>query len=154
MQIDHLILYILYAITFMSLAYIPKSKWREASLAFSFQQCITWFLGLLVVELNLIEYPVRELAKVNRTSFLFEFIQYPLISSFYCIYYPLTRSTRITILYTSTFCTALVIPEILFEKYTDLISYVHWEWYVSWLSMYITLTILWHFYKWYFKLGE
>ncbi|WP_425541874.1 CBO0543 family protein [Bacillus carboniphilus] len=138
----------------MSLAYIPKSKWREASLAFSFQQCITWFLGLLVVELNLIEYPVRELAKVNRTSFLFEFIQYPIVSSFYCIYYPLNRTLRVRILYTSTFCTALVIPEILFEKYTDLISYVHWEWYVSWLSIYISLTILWYFYKWYFRLEE
>lgn len=151
---EHMILYIVYACTFISLAYIPKNKWREASIAYFFQQCTTWFLGLLTVELDLLEYPVREFANINETSFLFEFLFYPIVGSFFCIYYPRNKSMGKKILYTSAFCTSLTIPEVIVESYTNLINYLKWEWYITWLSLYITLKILWIFYKWFFQLNE
>ncbi|MEH7225064.1 CBO0543 family protein [Bacillus sp. JJ1566] len=154
MKMDHMILYIIYACTFMSLAYIPKSKWREASIAFLFQQFITWSLGLIPVEYHLLEYPVRELPDVNGTSFLFEFLVYPIIGVFFCIHYPRTKTLWRKFIYISGFCTVLTISEVLFEKYTDLIRYLHWDWYVSWLSIYATLYVLWVFYSWYFKLNR
>ncbi|WP_246944853.1 CBO0543 family protein [Bacillus pinisoli] len=154
MNIEYLMLYVIYSITFISLAFIPKNKWKEASIIFLFQQFITWVLGLLAVELCLIEYPVRELAEVNRTSFLFEFLTYPIISIFFCLYYPQKRSRWSKFTNISTFCTAIVIPEILFERYTNLISYIKWEWYISWLSIYVTLYGSWVFYRWYFKLAS
>ncbi len=134
MKIELMILYIIYSCIFISLAFIPKGKWREASIAFLFQQCITWFLGLIPVQLHLLEYPVREFPTVNGTSFLFEFLAYPVISIFFCIYYPQTSSKRKKFLYASGFSTAITISEVIFEKYTDLITYIHWGWYVSWLS--------------------
>jgi hypothetical protein len=152
MKNDYLILYVIYACTFISFAFIPKNKIRQASIAFLFQQFVTWFLGLLVVELHLIEYPVRELSGVIKSSFVYEFLVYPTISAFYCIYYPLTSTRWKKFIYTSTFVTSITIPEIFFEKYTDLIHYIHWEWYVTWVSLYATLVLVWIFYKWYFKL--
>jgi hypothetical protein len=152
MMKDYMILYIVYACTFISLAFIPKDKQREASIAFSFQQFVTWFLGLVVVELDLIEYPVRELADVNGSSFLFEFLVYPVIGIYFCLYYPLKSPNWKKVIYISSFSTAITIPEIIVENYTNLIRYIHWDWYVTWTSVYATLYLLWFFYKWYFKL--
>jgi hypothetical protein len=154
MNIEPLILYVYYAVTFISLAFIPKNKWRQASIIFLFQQCVTWFAGLLVAELNLIEYPVRELAKVNKTSFLFEFLAFPVITIFFCLYYPQTDFRRRRVLYTSAFCSGITILEIIFEKYTQLITYIKWEWYFTWLSVYATLLLSYCFYKWYFKIND
>lgn len=152
MKLEHLMLYVIFSCTFISLAFIPRDKRKDASIIFLFQQFVTWFLGLLVVELHLLEYPVRELAEVNRTSFLYEFLVYPITSIFFCLYYPQLRSKLIKIIYIVTFTTCLTIPEVLFEKYTDLISYMNWAWYISWISIYVTLYLSWVFYRWFFRL--
>ncbi|MFC6604827.1 CBO0543 family protein [Ectobacillus funiculus] len=56
-------------------------------------------------------------------------------------------------LYISLFSTGLTVPEIFIEKYTNLITYVNWKWYYTWLSVYATLFLAWIFYKWFFKLN-
>lgn len=154
MKIEPLILYILYACTFISLAFIPKDKLRDASIIFLFQQFFTWFAGILAVGFNLLEYPVRELAKVNGTSFLYEFFQYPVITVFFCLFYPKTNSFWKKSLYICAYSTGLTLPEVIIEKYTNLISYIHWHWYYTWASVYATLFLAWIFYKWYFRLNN
>lgn len=154
MKIDQLIIYVLYACTFISLAYIPKNKLKEASIIFLFQQSVAWFTGILTVEFNLLEYPIRELAKVNGSSFLFEFFLYPVITIFFCIYYPKSHQNWRKIIYISIFASALTVPEIFVEKYTHLIKYINWKWYYSWASIYATLLLAWKFYKWFFKLNN
>ncbi|WP_420490870.1 CBO0543 family protein [Neobacillus drentensis] len=52
------------------------------------------------------------------------------------------------------FSTGLTIPEVIIEKYTNLISYINWKWYYTWASVYATLFLAWKFYKWYFKLNN
>ncbi|WP_372512750.1 CBO0543 family protein [Bacillus salipaludis] len=138
----------------MSVAFIPKDKVREASVIFLFQQCVTWFAGILAVGFHLLEYPVRELAKVNGTSFLYEFFLYPVVTIFFCLFYPKTNSFWKKPLYISAYSTALTLPEVIMEKYTNLISYIHWQWYFTWTSVYATLFLAWIFYKWYFKLNN
>jgi len=51
--------------------YIPKDKLREAQLIFLSKQFITWFIGILVVEFRLIEYPARVFtySELNITDF-------------------------------------------------------------------------------------
>jgi hypothetical protein len=154
MNIELTILYSYYAVAFISLRFIPRDKWREASIIFLSQQFVTWFFGLLVVELHLIEYPVRELAEVNKTSFLFEFLAFPIITIFFCIFFPQSAVAWKKIMYTSAFCSVLTILEIIFEQYTLLISYIKWDWYVTWLSVYASLTLSYYFYKWYFKIKD
>lgn len=45
--------------------FVPKDKIRHAQVPFLFNQMITWFFGLLVVEKGLIEYPYRLFLKMN-----------------------------------------------------------------------------------------
>lgn len=145
------ILYSVWALTIFSLIYIPKNRLTEATIMFFFQQLLTWFLGLVTVEWHLLDYPVREFASVNKTSFTFEFLVFPVITVFYIMYYPMQRGILAKILYTSGVTTAILIPEIIVEKYTDLIEYIHWAWYVSWLSVYASFCLARIFHRWFFK---
>jgi hypothetical protein len=151
MSIEVTILYIVWSFTTFLLLLIPSHHYRNASISFLFQQFSAWFLGILVVQWNLIEYPVRELAAVNKTSFTFEFFAYPVVGIFFNYFYPPNPSLKKKFIYYSLFSTAITIPEYLLEKYTDLIHYVQWHWIVTWISIFATLFILRGFYEWFFK---
>lgn len=151
MNIEVMILYSVWSLTIFSLILIPKQRWGEASISFLFQQFVTWFLGLLVVEWRLIEYPVRELAQVNETSFTFEFFVYPVISIFFILYYPKWSSLPKRFLYTAALSTTITIIEVVFELYTDLINYTGWKWYTTWITVFLTLGLLRLFINWFFK---
>lgn len=151
MKPESFIEHYVWMITAISLFFIPKDFYRKASISFLFMIFVSWFLGILVVEYKLIEYPQRFLASVNETSFTFEFFVFPVVGVFYNLYYPARQHFLKQVLYTSAFTTALVIPELIIEKYTDLIKYINWTWYISWISVFATLALLRFFYKWYFK---
>ena len=57
-------------VSLLSLAITPKNKLLQLQFIVLFVQLPTWLLGLAAVELGLLEYPYRELASVNRTSFI------------------------------------------------------------------------------------
>jgi hypothetical protein len=151
MNVEFTILYAVWAIALFLVFAVPKKLRREASVATLIQQCITWFLGLLAVEWNLIEYPYREFASVNETSFTYEFFAYPVVSSYYVLFYPKKKSSAMGIIYTILFTTALTIPEFALEKYTNLVHYIHWHWYYTWISVFLTLYLLLAIYNWFFK---
>lgn len=117
---------------------IPKDRRRMAVLAFLFKQTITYLLGLVAVELGLLAYPVRELADINRTSFTYEFMAYPMVCAIFNVYYPNGKSLWRQVIYYAGFCTILTVPEILLERYTPLVQYIHWNWPVTWLSLLVT----------------
>lgn len=146
-----IILYSVWSLVIFSLVLIPKDRLNEASVIFLFHQSLAWTLGLFAAEWNLIAYPVRELASVNRTSFTFEFFVFPVIGVFYILHYPEKKGIGARILYTAAITTVIIIPEIIFEKYTDLIKYIHWDWYISWLSVYGTFYLVRLFHHWFFK---
>jgi hypothetical protein len=130
---------------------IPKERARVAHTAFLFKQMITWILGLLVVEFGLLEYPVRELASVNRTSMTFEFLAYPSICALFNARYPSRRSLPIQFVYFCAYCTGMTAVEVLIEKYTLLIDYVDWTWYWTWCSLFATFLSSRLFCVWFFK---
>ena len=68
--------------------FISKNKIREAHVAFFFKQLITWVLGLLVVQLKLIEYPVRLFPYANKASFTFEYFVYPSLCAIFNVNFP------------------------------------------------------------------
>jgi hypothetical protein len=151
MKLDLVILLVFWIISIGLIFIIPAAKRRLAIIAFLFKQMVTWLLGLVVVEAGWLSYPVRFFASVNRTSFCYEYFFYPIICAIFNVYYPVNRSNLVKILYYSTFCTALTIPEILLEKYTELISYHGWTWYWTWISLYITFAMTRSFCEWYFR---
>jgi len=151
MKIEWWILILVYAVATGILFFIPKNKIRIAVVAFLFKQVITFLIGLLVVELGLIEYPVRSFASINRTSFDYEFYYFPVTCAVFNAWYPTHRSNLIQLGYYVLFSTVLTSFEVIIEKYTELINYIHWDWYISWISIFITFLLVRLFCVWFFS---
>jgi hypothetical protein len=146
-----MILLSVWVITIGLIFIIPRDKKRLAIVAFLFKQFITWFTGLVVVEYKLLSYPIRLFAEVNRASFTYEYFVYPLICGIFNVFYPNDRSKLYKFGYYFAYCTVLTIPEIFIEKYTNLIVYLQWSWYWTWITLFITFMMSRGFCVWFFK---
>ncbi|MGN7401755.1 CBO0543 family protein [Cytobacillus praedii] len=135
MRIEWWLLLSVYALSTGILFLIPKNKIRLATVAFLFKQIITFLIGLVVVELGLLEYPVRLFAPINRTSFTYEYYAFPVTCAIFTVWYPHNRRTFIKLGYYITFTSILTLGEVIIEKNTDLIKYIYWEWYISWITI-------------------
>ena len=122
---------------------------KEAQLIFFIKQFMTWILGLITAELRLIEYPVRIFDYAAKTSFTFEYIVYPSICVVFGLYYPEGKSFIKKLMYYFYYCTGITIVEVILEKYTDVINYINWDWYMSWISLFITFYLSRKYYKWF-----
>lgn len=137
------------------LKYIPRNKLREALVPFLFQQAITWFCGLLVVEKKWIKYPYRMYFKTSsKSSFIFEYFFFPAFTSLYNSCYPDKKSFLFKAFYTFSYSGVVTFFEVFIEKYTSLISYKKWNWYWSFLSMSMAYCLSRLYYWWFFKLEE
>lgn len=150
MRMEWWLLLSVYVVATGTLFFIPKNKFRLAVVAILFKQVITFLIGLVVVELGLLEYPVRLFPSVNRTSFTYEYFAFPVICAAFNVWYPNNRSTLLQLAYYAGFTSVLTIGEIIIEKYTDLITYIHWAWYISWISICLSFFISRLFCRWFF----
>ncbi|AFC32383.1 hypothetical protein PM3016_5701 [Paenibacillus mucilaginosus 3016] len=152
MSKEQIILLIINGITLAGLILLtPRSRLREAAVVYTFKQSITWVLGLLIVEYHLIEYPAREFIIANRTSFSFEFFIYPAICVIYNLHFPADRGWGRKWAWILVFPTVMTLFEVALEKYTDLIEYVSWTWYWTWLSLLATFFVSRGYYLWFRK---
>lgn len=151
---ERIIFAIVWLICIISLWFIPRNKFREASFIFLFAQLPAWILGLAVVEANLIVYPVREFHKANATNFSFEYFVLPFMCIFFNLYFPENKSLIKRLFYYTSILSIFTLIEIIAEKYTGILKYVHWEWYYTFLSMWIVIYIVRVVYKWFFKLKK
>lgn len=155
MNSDLLILIVAWIITIIILIlFIPKDKLREAQLVFIFIQLITWFIGLLVVEFRLLEYPVEFFKYATKSSFTFEYFIYPAICAVFNMNYPVKKTIFKQFMYYFDFCSIMTIIEVLCERYTNIITYLHWTWYVTWITLFITFYLSRQYYLWFFRLKE
>lgn len=130
---------------------VPKSKIRQAHVAFLIMQVFTWSLGFLVVELKLIEYPIRFFDYASRTSFTYEYFVFPAICVLFNVHYPVTASLLKKGLYYLSYLVAITIIEVGIESYTQLISYLNWNWYWTFISTWLTLFLSRKYLKWFFQ---
>ena len=155
MSIETIILLSTWVIaTLLLLLFVPKDKIRKAIIIILFHQTMTWPIGIAVVELNLIQYPVRLFEYAVKISFTFEYFIYPVIAVLFVLYYPRDRGRITNCLYYIAYSSTLTIIEIIFERYTLLIKYVHWHWYWTWSSIIITLFITRKFYLWFHQIPK
>jgi hypothetical protein len=49
---------------------------------------MAWLIGLVIVQLGLIEYPVRLFNHATETSFEFEYLVYPALCVIFNLHYP------------------------------------------------------------------
>src|SRR5687768_919278 len=137
-MLEKTILYTLLLISIGLLFVIPHNKRRIAVIAFLFTQVFSWFLGLITVEFGLISYPIRLFNDANRSSFIFEFLLFPVVCSIFNAYYPAKRSRIIQLGYYYIFPTIMTILEVVLEKFTNLVGFIHWNWSLSWISLLFT----------------
>jgi hypothetical protein len=151
MRIEWWLLILVYVLATVILLFIPKDRIRLAIVAFLFKQVITFLSGLVVVELGLLEYPIRFFASVNRTSFTFEYYAFPVLCAAFNVWYPNSRSALVQIGYYCGVVTVITVVEVLIEKYTVLIKYIHWEWYITWVTICLSFYLTRLFCVWFFR---
>lgn len=136
---------------FIAVCFIPREKADKASFVFLLTQFFTWILGLVVVEFVWLDYPVRELAKANATSFIFEYLMLPIITIFFILHYPLSKSLISRVLYYIAFSSSFTVIEYFAERYTLIIEYHTWQWYWTWVSITLVFYIVMTIYRWFYK---
>ena len=132
---------------------VPRTRLREALVIFFFKEFITWPLGLAAVHYDLIEYPVRLFSNATKAHFSFEYFVYPSLCVIFMMTYPEGQSRARRFMHYFNFCTVMTLVEVGAERYTATINYIHWTWYISWLSFFITFYISRKFYEWFFRVN-
>ena len=120
---------------FFSLRKPPIKNWI---LIFLLTSYFSTFLGVLVVEKKMLEYPVRFLSNHFTSSLLYENLLFPVV----CIYfYQTTYHLRYIgiVIQCTLYTSALTIIEIIFERYTDLIKYHTWTWIYTFISTFFLM---------------
>lgn len=138
-------------VTLLSLAFVPKDKRLSMQFIILFVQFPTWILGLSAVELGLLEYPVRELATVNRTSFIFEYIVLPILCVHVNNYYPWQASGLVKTVYLTGISLLVTGIEVLLKQFTMLIKYSGWQWYWTFISITLIFWLNQKIVKWFFE---
>jgi|SRR4051812_36892352 hypothetical protein len=132
--------------------FVPRNRIREAIVVFSFKQMLSWLFGLLVVEKKLISYPYRMFfKKALKSSFTFEFFIYPATCVFFNLHYPDKRGKLFKFFYHVSFPAIITFFEIIALKYTRLIKYKNWTWYLTFLTLWATNYLSHVYHRWYFK---
>jgi hypothetical protein len=152
--VERVILGIVWLISLISIWFISKQKIRDATFIYFLTSTLTWPLGLIVVELDLIEYQVAELYKANSTSFSYEYVILPLVCVHFNLFYPATGKIGKKVSYYAAFLTVLTILEYFIERYTLLVSYIKWEWYFTFISLALLLYVVRVLYKCFFNRPE
>ncbi len=132
---------------------VPRQHIRDAFVVFMFKMVITWPIGLLVAEFDLIAYPVREFPKASLTSFSFEYFIYPATCVAFNLRFPERSGAWGKLAWYVFFPTWMTAVEVAIERYTDLLRYVHWSWHWTWLTLLITFHMTRVFYLWFIKKG-
>ncbi|WP_336786297.1 CBO0543 family protein [Paenibacillus sp. MMO-177] len=149
---DMIILYsVCIIIVILLIIFIRKKNLIEAQISFLFMQVPTWLFGSLVVKGGLIEYPVGLLSVVYKASFTFEFFVFPSISAIFNVHFPKGKPWYYKTGYILIFPAVMTLIEVYLEKNTELIKYLNWTWYMSFISITLTLLLSYWYYLWFFS---
>lgn len=138
----------------VSLALVPRGRLPEMQFVILFVQMPCWVLGLSAVELGLLEYPYRELASANRTSFVFEYFVLPVACVHVYNYFPWRATAPVRGAYLWGIGLALTVFEAGLERYTRLIKYTGWEWYFTWVSVVFIFWLAVKTTRWFFSAAD
>ncbi|WP_257351035.1 CBO0543 family protein [Pseudalkalibacillus decolorationis] len=126
------------ALLLYSLRKLPFKEWLFVYLLTTYFSII---IGTIVVEENMLDYPIKFLNKHFDSSLLYEYLLFPVV----CLYfYRTTYHSRYfnILLQGGLYTTALTIIEVLLERYTDLIKYNSWTWIYTFTSVFILLVFI------------
>lgn len=141
MSIEQIITITSAVITLLLLIFAVDWRYfRDWVVVFLFKACLDFVWGSPVVNLNLLEYPIRLLPIYYNTSILFELWVFPTL----CVLYnQVTRERGLwpIIYYALLFSAVVTGIEYPLELYTDLIRYIDWSWFTTFCTLTITFLL-------------
>lgn len=137
-DIETFIIILAAMITLFLLIFVVDWRYfRDWVVVFLFKSVLDFAWGSPVVNLKLLDYPVRLLPHYYNTSILFELWVFPTA----CVLYnQVTRERGLwPIFYHAVLFSAVITAiEYPLELYTDLIKYLDWSWFTSFYTIMIT----------------
>jgi hypothetical protein len=83
MTIERFILSAAVVLSAASVLYIPKGEIRKALLAFLVFHTTTWIVSIALVQVDLIQFPLREFSKATGVVFIPQFFIYPVFFTWF-----------------------------------------------------------------------
>jgi hypothetical protein len=120
MLLEYFLLIVPNIFSAISLIYVPKESLRKACLSLLTFQGATWLISIILVQLNILAFPVRLFQKATRANFLNEFLLYPTIFMWFVLLYPKDRSLIIKIMHHIIFISILTWYMYFLNTYTNL----------------------------------
>ncbi len=137
-SIETIITLIAIIITLLLLIFVVDWRYfRDWIVVFLFICDLDFIWGSPVVNLKLLDYPVRLLPYYYNTSVLFELWVFPTL----CVLYnQVTREKGLwpIIYYAALFSAGITAIEYPIELFTELIEYLNWSWFTSFYTIMIT----------------
>lgn len=154
MSVNYIVLILIWVLGILSyILFVPQNRRRRFLFAFLLCQMFTWFSSLVHVKFHLLSFPVREFPKATEMLLTTAFFLYPLLCGFYIIFEP-PRSFMIRAGYLTIWCLIVVILDVAFVKFTNLVVYAHYAWYFTWLNTFCIAVIVNVTTRWFFKSKE
>jgi hypothetical protein len=151
MSKDYTVIILIWVIGISAYLFLtPKNRYRKVLFALLLCQTFVWVSSLLHVKYHLLAFPVREFPKATEVLVTTEYFFYPLLSGFYIIFEP-KRSLGIRFLHLSLWISGLTLMDVMLVKYTNLIEYVHYAWYLTWIDFFCIFAVTNLIYQWFFK---
>lgn len=130
--------------------FTPKNRRRRLIFAFLVCKTIAWLNNLLQVKFNIILFPFREFPKASEVLVTTGYFVYPLLCGFYIIFEPKVNLIS-RFLYLIIWTTGLTVFEVILETYTNLIKYIHFAWYWTWVDFFCLFALTNIIYQWFFR---
>jgi hypothetical protein len=135
---------------FLFIFIVDWRYFRDWTVVFLFKCLLDFIWGSPVVNLKLLDYPVRLFPEYYNTSILFEIWVFPVL----CILYnQVTRKQGLwpIIYYALLFSAGITAIEYPIERHTELIAYLQWSWFTTFYTLTITFLLsraFIAFYRW------
>ncbi|QCJ41389.1 hypothetical protein FAY30_05475 [Bacillus sp. S3] len=151
MSINNIVIILMLVIGLISIIFfIPKNRRRRFILSYLFCQSLTWISSMFHAQFDLLSFPAREFPYATDLLITTEYFFYPIICGFY-INFEHKVNYFYRFFYLSIWVSFLTVIDGLIERYTDLIEYVHYAWYWTWLDFFCLFAISNYLYKRFFK---
>ncbi|WP_026568348.1 CBO0543 family protein [Bacillus sp. UNC41MFS5] len=152
MSVDYVIIILMWVIGIIAyIFFTPKKRYRKVLVTLLICQALLWVNSLFHVEFNLLAFPVREFPKATDLLITTEYFFYPLLSGLYIAYEPKRSSYLIRLIYLSVWSSVIAIYDQMLVNYTNLVEYVHYAWYFTWLDFFCIYAATNVIYQWFFK---
>lgn len=129
------------ALPIASVFYIPKHKLRLVLISFLAFQAITWARTIILEQIGIIEYPVREFMNATQGNFTLHFLFTPMIFTWFILLFPNKASIIKKIIHYLVFISAIVWPIFYIAVYTDLQNFLKGSLISHLIRLYISFTI-------------